>query len=456
MPQKTNLREPDMLLSLKEENSALKEQLRDLQNRFRMDPLTKTLSKVGFYEYFDSAARPGDALFFVDLDDFKSVNDSYGHHIGDLLLVEIGQALEHAVLPHGRVGRLAGDEFLVLMPAGKVASDLAFAEVLCSAVLGASVLVGDLPVSRSASVGSARVLEDATPEHSVINANSALRSAKSYGKNRAKAFEGKLNHVSPASPSIDEIRLGLKRHEIGYHVQPIFDLRTGRCVGYEALLRWTRRSGEVLGPAHFLDKMTSAYNHETRPPLAAAHRVAEWTTIEQGKSISFNISSAFLQQFIEIGADWIAAIIGDVPQNRVIFELVETIVDGDNSDMAQAVSRLRQKGIRIALDDFGIGHSTLHRLQSVPVDYVKVDRHFLEMAGQSERGEEIMRSIVELVHASGAQAVVEGIQDEAQLAFAKSLGAACGQGFLLGRPGPISAWEVSDPDFPVLLSYSTV
>jgi EAL domain-containing protein (putative c-di-GMP-specific phosphodiesterase class I) len=142
---------------------------------------------------------------------------------------------------------------------------------------------------------------------------------------------------------------------------------------------------------------------------------------------------------------------GGVPHEMVIFELVETIVDGDNTQMSEAVSKLRDLGICIALDDFGIGHSTLHRLQSVDVDYVKVDRHFLEAARHSDRGKHMLQSIIDLIHTSGAAAIVEGIEDQCQLEMVRACGAAFGQGFFLGKPGPISAWDVSDPDHPVLV-----
>ncbi len=122
----------------------------------------------------------------------------------------------------------------------------------------------------------------------------------------------------------------------------------------------------------------------------------------------------------------------------------------DSVEATEVISQLRKIGIRIALDDFGIGQSTLHRLQSIQVDYVKIDRSFLEAALHSERDKLIMCSITELIIASGAEAVVEGIEDSQQLDFAKALGASYGQGFLLGRPGPVSAWDVSNPNFPVM------
>lgn len=436
--------------SLEEENYFLRRQVADLENRLNVDPLTSTYSKAGFYKRFEDHAREGDFLYFIDIDNFKSVNDSYGHHIGDRLLVEIGKALVRYVASKGHVGRLAGDEFLLFIPSDEGVSEQSLSKDICATVLAATVNVGDLPVSRSASIGVAQVFETKNPEHAVINANAALRIAKANGKNRSQTFSRKTVEATKAMPSIDEVRRGLKRQEIGYFLQPIVDLKTGHTVGYEALIRWNRRNGEVLGPSHFLNNMTLAYNDETEPPLTAAHRVAKWAAEDQNKFISFNISSEFMSQVIQKGTDWISEIVGDIPRDKIVFELVETMIIEDSSETTEVISQLRKMGIRIALDDFGIGQSTLYRLQSIQVDYVKIDRSFLVAALHSERDEQIMRSITELIIASGAEAVVEGIEEVQQLDFAKALGASYGQGFLLGRPGPVSAWNVSNPDFPVL------
>lgn len=440
----------ESLDAIKKDNLVLREQIKGLQRRLNIDRLTKTFSKTGFYDYFEKTVQVGDALFFLDVDDFKSVNDYYGHNVGDQLLAEIANNLMQNTGVLGKVGRLAGDEFLILIPKNEVDDLSALANHLCSAAASARITVGELSISRTVSVGYTTVDDLIDPEHIVVNANSALREAKASGKKQAKRFGGSLTCENYKWPSIDELRLGLQRGEVGYFVQPMFDLASNGCMGYEALLRWSRSNGEVLGPRYFLDKMTAAYNFNTKPPLAAARMVAEWVTVQQKKKISFNISSAFMFQFMDEGPGWVGELLGSVSCDMVIFELVETIIDADNKLMAEATRKLRDLGICIALDDFGIGQSTLHRLQSVHVDYVKVDRHFLNAARMSDRGKCILQGIIDLIHNSGSVAIVEGIEDEYLLSIAQSCGGAFGQGFYLGRPGPISAWDVSDPDRPVL------
>ncbi len=306
------------------------------------------------------------------------------------------------------------------MPGCRFSDPNDFANSLCRTAATSSVTVDGVSIARTISIGFVVLDKIHDPEHVVVNSNSALRLAKASGKKQARKFCNKPKCESYRKPSVDELRHGLQKDEIDYFIQPIYDLGSHTCIGYESLLRWSRENGEVLGPEHFLDQMTAAYNFDTRPPLAAAHRTAEWATVKQKKKIAFNISSAFLYQFINEGPVWISEIIGQVPHEMVIFELVETIVDGDNQRMSDAVAKLRDLGICIALDDFGIGHSTLHRLHSVPVDYVKVDRHFLHAARLSDRGKCILQSIIDLIHISGAAAIVEGIEDEYQQGLAQS------------------------------------
>ncbi|WP_101069027.1 EAL domain-containing protein [Roseovarius salinarum] len=141
------------------------------------------------------------------------------------------------------------------------------------------------------------------------------------------------------------------------------------------------------------------------------------------------------------GLSWINTIVGDIPHDRIILELVEAIVDREGDAVARAVAELRERGVRIALDDFGIGQSTLERLQRVPVDFVKIDRHFINAAFNTRRDRDILNGIIDVGLVSDAATVVEGIDTQAQLDLAQELGATHAQGFFLGQPAPISHWS---------------
>jgi diguanylate cyclase (GGDEF)-like protein len=427
-----------------EEVHALREKVRWLERKLRFDDLTGLLSRQAFYQDFEARAAAGDVLIFIDLDDFKSVNDTYGFSIGDDLLTEIAGTIRFVVADRGFVCRLAGDEFIVLLDRAHASC----AEVICAellaAIRGCRRRVGDLEVSRGASIGSCRVRRGMSAREALVIANDGLRTAKESGKNRSVRANERFHVSKPLRPSVEEVRLGLRRNEIGYHLQPIRDLASDDVWGYEALIRWHRADGQVLGPAHFLDSMTAAYDAETRPPLAQARAAAAWAAITRGKRVSFNISTAFLANLGTNGLGWVNTIVGDVPYENVIFELVETIVTRDDDDaIAHTVRMLRNLGIRIALDDFGVGRSTLGRLQTTCVDYVKIDKRFTAAAGRSRRDAAILDRTVDLAHAAGASCIVEGIESSAHLQHARSAGADLGQGFYLGCPFPASHWDAA-------------
>ena len=418
--------------------SVLKSRIAELEQQLMTDAGTGIASKHVLFEHFERHALVGDYLLFLDLDDFKSVNKSYGHEVGNILLRRIAQAVEAVIGCHGIISRLSGDKFLVLVPAD-IGDIQALVDRMMQAAQQAHVEVGELPVSRKMSVGIAQVQAGMTLVEAVVAADAALALAKKKGKNQSAILREHDTALVPERPSVDEVRLALKRGEIGYHVQPIVNLATMRPEGYEALLRWTRPNGDVVGPALFLETMTDAYDLMTKPPLEDAHRTAAWAVLEQDAFISFNLSTAFLSQVASHGTDWVKTIAGEIPLNKIVFELVETIVARETDAISEVVAKLRACGVRVALDDFGIGQSTLERLQKVPVDIVKIDKQFLHMASRSERDMEILKAMVDLTRSTGAICCVEGIETQAHLDLVRMLEVDWVQGFFLGRPAPINA-----------------
>ena len=418
---------------------AMRARIAELENALRVDPLTGLPTKQAFYETVAETGRKGDAVMFLDLDDFGSVNADYGYELGDRLLCSIAEAIRATVAPQGFVARLVGDEFLVLWPAAASEDAQTLASRLLRAVKSCTIACGELRITRAASIGLARLDTTQLPITALLSADAALSEAKRNGKNRVAVPAERATGLHATRPTREEVQLGLQRREIGYHLQPIIDLQDGEVWGYEALLRWHRANGEVLGPAHFLDTMTRAYDDDTRPPLEAARAVADWVANQRGLTISFNVSGAFLAQTAQRGVGWIAEIAGRIPYGQVMFELVETVVE-DTDGLADVVADMRARGVRIALDDFGTGQSTLSRLQTIPVDFVKIDRRFVTAAAESRRDAELLRGMIDLSHASGADTVVEGIETEAQLEAVRAAGARLVQGFLLGRPAPMDHW----------------
>lgn len=405
------------------------------------DEQTACFRRPYLERYFARRLRDGDHLLFIDLDDFKTVNETYGHDVGDALLAAIARALMAAVGQRGFVVSLGGDEFCVLLYQTALHAAEDMGQHLVEAAAAVVVPVGELSVSRTASVGCAALTPGMQVHHGIIAAERALLEKKRQQALLPPRSAERAQGVSLARPSLEEVRLGLQRGEIGYHVQPIVNARTLQVNGFEALIRWERPNGEILGPALFLDTMTKAYDAKTPPPTGPAHRVARWAVRDMGRSIAFNVSTAFLRRAAQEGLDWVQDIVGDIPYNRIVFELVETAVEQRDGNLARVVDQLRAKGIRVALDDFGTGHSTLSRLRALPVDIVKIDRSFVARATRSPRDLELLRSMIALIRSVGAESVCEGIETQAQLETVRLLGTDCMQGFLLGKPRPIEAYS---------------
>lgn len=411
----------------------------ELERKVTIDDRTGCYSRQYFDQAFARDARADDVLFFIDLDDFKGVNDHYGHLVGDDLIAAIGQSMRETVGQAGFVTRMAGDEFLVLLFQPTPAQADTLDRGLRKAIAKANVLVRDMSIARNASLGRIKIKSGMSPDDAIMLADQALMVAKSMGKNRSSGIDDRAIGLSAKRPSLEDVRKGLQNREIGYHLQPIIDCSNSEIAGYEALLRWERPSGEVLGPAQFLDTMTAAYDARTVPPLAQARAVSDWAVHEQGKFITFNVSSSFLARAATEGLDWVGEIIGDVPRDKIVFELVETIVNREDDAISKVVADLRAKGINVALDDFGVGYSTLERLQELQVDFVKIDSRFLNGAMQSQRDADLLKGMIDITHKLRAQSVVEGVETAEEFALVKSLGAHFAQGFFLGRPEPVNA-----------------
>ena len=334
------------------------------------------------------------------------------------------------------IARMGGDEFIVLTRLSDAESVEALGEKVLSACLDAELTVGELTVSRGASTGCLRLRRGLAVHEAVDLGDTAMRCAKNLGKNRVHFLNIDDDAEPVLMPSIDELKLGLQRSEVGYHLQPIVCTRRNEIAGYEALLRWERSNGQVLPPAQFLETMTQAYSANARPPLEFAREATEWVTIHEGRFCCFNISMAFLMRIAEGSDGWVDDIIGNSPRNKIIFEITEAAIESEIEAVAKTVNALRASGIRIALDDFGTGASNLERLQTMQVDMVKIDRRFIRGADTDVKSRRILKGMIDIAHQAGAIVVCEGIEEDAQYNLVKELGAELAQGFFLGMPEP--------------------
>ena len=228
----------------------------------------------------------------------------------------------------------------------------------------------------------------------------------------------------------------MENGEITYFVQPIFDLEQDRIEGVEVLIRWVKPDGEILLPGDFWDLMADGYKRSVRPPLEEANQAASgFSELDPPIYCGWNISSKFLNNTVQPGTDvdWLKALLNGLPPEMTVFEIVESTVIDNPEATKTLINAQRSKGVRIALDDFGIGMSNLERLLEYPIDILKIDRSFVQSPTRESR-EGIIRGLVEMSKTMGFEIVAEGIETQCQLDLVRAAGITHAQGYFLGKP----------------------
>jgi diguanylate cyclase (GGDEF)-like protein len=402
------------------------------------DALTGLANRALFLDRLRSLTGAGASLavLFLDLDDFKLVNDGWGHETGDRLLCEVADRLRHAVRPGDLVARLGGDEFTVLCEGvcGEPEA-LAIAERLREALADPFEIAGQRRYVR-ASIGC-RVATGSTVEAAealLRDADVAMYQAKDKGRNRIELYSEETRRRIVRRLEIEqELRAALETGGLAVHYQPVVDLLTGRVVGVEALARWTHpRLGEI-SPAEFI-----AVAEETGliGPLGSfvlgetCGRLAAWRSHGLELTATVNVSA---HQLGDPGfADDVARHIGSagLAPSSICLELTESALMGAGAEPRRALAALKGLGVYVAIDDFGTGYSSLASLKRLPVEVVKVDRSFVDGLGTDSEDSAIVAAILSLAHAMGLHVIAEGIETRLQAAELVALGCTVGQGFL--------------------------
>ena len=384
------------------------------------------------------------ALIFVDVDRFKSINDSLGHVTGDELLVAIAARMKAAVRSHDLLARFGGDEFVALLQdVAGVEVAIAAARRICAAVEHPMVLPDGYELVASVSVGIALTEPGKTADDVLRNADVAMYDAKIKGGGGIyKVFDqAAMGSRSSERLQIEaDLRKGLERDELEVHYQPFYSLRDQRIVGAEALVRWRHPAHGLIGPTRFipLAEATGLIMPLGRYVLDQACQQVR--SIRQRLNVDLPISvNLSPRQFQESGllAQVEAALAANVlPSELLIFEITETMVMKDLSGAREVMKKLNRLGVRLAIDDFGTGHSSLAYLKQFPVHELKVDRAFIQGVAESQVDLAIVRAIIDLAHAMGISAVAEGVETKDQAAELDMLGCPVGQGFYFSQPLP--------------------
>jgi diguanylate cyclase (GGDEF)-like protein/PAS domain S-box-containing protein len=411
------------------------------------DPLTRLANRVLFAERLEHAlqrARRGSravSVIFVDLDDFKNVNDSLGHEAGDELLVELARRVLGCVRVGDTAARLGGDEFAVLVEeSGAPETALGVAERLQKAVrvpfgvAGREIVLG-------ASMGIASSGHGETAGDLLRNADVAMYRAKHGGKGQVVRFEAAMHAAVAERLELEgDVRGALSRGELALVYQPIVALATGRVVGAEALLRWDHPARGRLGPAEFFAVAESAGvmpEIEAWVVEEACRRAGEWPVLDEPGQLpllSVNVSARLLAGPDLVAMVERAAAASRLPPGRLVLEITEGAAVGDAPNTFRAMRRLRATGVRLALDDFGTGYSSLGYLGQMPVDVLKLDKRFVDGVAGGVDGHLLTRGILDLARALGKLVVAEGIERPEQAARLREHGCTLGQGFLFSRP----------------------
>ncbi|MCC6339215.1 MAG: EAL domain-containing protein [Acidimicrobiia bacterium] len=396
----------------------------------------------------ERASRTGTmvAALFLDLDRFKVVNDSLGHEVGDVLLVEAAARLVASVRTQDTVARLGGDEFLVVCEdVEELATVEAIAERILDSLHEPLTLAGrEVYVDASIGIALSRAVDD-DAEALLRDADVAMYRAKDAGRGRYEVFDGAMR--AWAAERLDTevaLRHAVERGEIEVHYQPEVTVSDGSLVGFEALVRWRRPGHGLVPPAGFvvLAEETGLIHELGAHVLErACDALVDWDASVPGRRdvrIAMNLSG---RQLAHAGtAPTIRSIIDrtSVDPSRITLEITESVFLEDPDAARRVLEELRSIGLRIAIDDFGTGYSSLAYLQRFPIDIVKIDRFFVRELDGSTRGSEIVAAIAHLAHALGFEVVAEGVETVEQLAVLRELGVDLAQGYLFGRPVP---WE---------------
>ncbi|OGO55622.1 MAG: hypothetical protein A2V85_12650 [Chloroflexi bacterium RBG_16_72_14] len=426
------------------ELSRLKEQLR--YQAFH-DPLTSLANRSLFAEQVEAALarHDGDSVpvvLFLDLDNFKDVNDTLGHVAGDRLLVAVAERLRSCVRATDIAARLGGDEFAILIrDAPGLGNALAVSTRIIAALEVTFPIEGqDLKITASIGIAAGRG-DDALADDLLRNADVAMYTAKQAGKNRFAVFDPTMHAAIVARHALStDLSRGIGGGEIDVFYQPIISLAAGRLTGVEALARWRHPTRGLVGPDDFihLAEESGAILQLGHAVLFEACREAVGWRNDAGEllTLTVNLSAAQLQQ--ESFVDDLTGILratGMAP-TRLVMEMTETAMFHDTQTTIARLAALRDLGVRIAVDDFGTGYSSLGYLRRFKVDVLKIAREFVAPADAGPDGWAFANAIVGLGRTLSLQIIAEGIEQVAQLDRLREMGCELGQGFLFAQPMP--------------------
>jgi diguanylate cyclase (GGDEF)-like protein/PAS domain S-box-containing protein len=427
-----------------------------------VDPLTRLPNRPYFIDRLESAiesAHQKDTLFavlFVDLDQFKLVNDNFGHAAGDELLIDVAGRLRAGVRSSSRisgssesiVARIGGDEFAIFLGNIQRESEATAVSARILERLGEPFYIGGRKIFVSASIGIALSSADDKAEELLHNADTAMYDAKTNGKARAEFFNEGLRKQGVTRFEIETgLRKAIDTHQLVLHYQPIVSASDCRLCGFEALVRWNHPELGLILPGEFIPvaEGSELIVLVGRWVLVESCRqMAEWQrSFASGPplTISVNVSSRQLSDSRLMEDVQFALAESGLNPKSLALEMTESAVMGDAKQVLVVLDQLKAMTIRLQIDDFGTGYSSLSRLQRLPFNYLKIDRSFVRELTNGSSSQDIVRAIMQLAHSLRLKVVAEGVETEEQLYSLRELGCDYVQGFLISTPIDAEAAE---------------
>jgi len=427
-------------------NLVFYDQLTSLPNRRLLrDRLQQALAS-------STRSRKYIALLFIDLDNFKTINDTHGHTLGDMLLSQVALRLGSCVRFGDTVARLGGDEFVVMLEDLSTQDFDASQQVLgigekIIATLNAPYQLGSHQYHNTASIGiTVFVDHSGSPDDLLTRADLAMYQAKAAGRNALCFFDPEMQAVVNARAVLEAgLREALLKSQFVLYYQPQVDMNE-RLIGAECLIRWDHPDGRVVGPADFIPLA-----EETRLIVSmgqwvlqtACEQLAQWAKLPQLASLTLSVNVSVHQFHDENFVVWVEDALRATGANPLLLklELTESLLVSNVDAVVAKMLELKAHGIRLSLDDFGTGYSSLNYLKRLPLDQLKIDRTFVQDLPGNRDDIAIVKSIISLAKNLGMSIMAEGIERRDQHAFLGDLGCGSFQGYLFGKPVPILGFE---------------
>ncbi len=393
----------------------------------------------------DEAARRGDSLsiLYIDCDNFKNINDSRGHSIGDDYLRNVARRLRDSIASPDLVVRMGGDEFLVVTRHYGLEPDSAAIAERVAAALKKPVRLGDATYSATTSIGLSVYPRDATTMSELLRcADIALYEAKARGRDNVQMFDAAMNKRVHTRLALEQdLRSAVNREAIEIHMQPIVDIRSGRLVSFEALARWNDPRHGSVPPLAFIEVAEASDLIVELGECVfrnVARQIAAWQRAGlKPVPVAVNVSAKQLkrsnlpERLVAIAHEF------DIAPHQIEVELTESVAMQDSEQHVAKLHALRDLGVRVSVDDFGTGYSSLAYLRNLPIDYLKIDRTFVRDMNVDRNDAAIVRAIISMAQSLHLGTVAEGIETREHASQLLALGCSTGQGYFFAKPMPV-------------------